>query len=80
MEKLHPIIEDSYFFRILSRMRENEALRSELIRVGDALGIKRPQHLTDDSAAKLSSFEEKIEECRQSMQLVLEGKMPRHDG
>jgi len=55
MEKLHPIIEDSYFFRILSRMRENEALRSELIRVGDALGIKRPQHLTDDFRSGMES-------------------------
>jgi hypothetical protein len=80
MDKLNPIIEEAYFFNILSRMRKNEALRGELIRIGDALGIKRPQHLVVDSSAKLSTFEEKLEECRQSVQLVLEGKVPRHDG
>ena len=75
----HVIQEDAYFYCILSRMRKDETLSDELMRIGDTLGVKRPKHLAlpDD---KHSAFEESLKECSHSMQLVLEGKAPRHDG
>lgn len=75
------IIEDAYFYKVLSRMRNDTALRGELIRIGDAFGIKRPQHLdSSDSVAKRSDFKETLDECSSAIQSVLEGKVPRHDG